>query len=148
MESGSGARRGADGGMATAPSIGDSLKRIADGVQRLVREHLALARMELRQDLRVAGRDAALAIAGVPLVLVGWALLMGGVAVALSGALGLAGALCLVGGVNVLAGGLVALVFAKRLIGADRPDLDITTCELEEDRRWLEKLSSQVASRN
>lgn len=145
---GDGPRRRTNGGVATAPSVGDALRRIADGVQRLVREHLALARTELRQELRVAGRSAALLLAGLPLLLVGWALLMGSLALALSGLLGLAGSLALVGAVNLLVGGILALVSAKRLAGADRPDLEITTRELKEDRRWLQKLSALVVSRS
>ena len=63
-------------GVREAPTIGDSIRRLTDGVGRLVREHLQLARAELKEDLRKVGRDVALILAGIPPLLLGYALLM------------------------------------------------------------------------
>ena len=123
-----------------APGVGEALKRVADGVSSLVKEHLALARAELRQDLRAAGRDAALAAAGVPLALVGWALLMIALSVALAPVVGYAGGFALVGGLNLVAGALVSAIFLRRLATTSRPDLEHTTRQIQEDRRWLRNL--------
>ena len=76
--------RGTGTGEGAVPGAGESLRKAADALVRLVKEHLELARVELRKDLRRAGVDAAFALAGVPLALVGWALLMVGAALALA----------------------------------------------------------------
>lgn len=125
----------------TAPSAGDALRRAADALVRLVKEHLELARVELRKDLRRAGRDATFALAGVPLMVVGWAMLMVAVAVAIAPWVGAAGGFATVAVLNLGVGGGVTWIFAKRLTGDDRPDLDETTRELQEDRRWLKRLT-------
>src|SRR5438046_1148762 len=54
----------------------DALQRLIDGLQTLIREHLALARAELKEDVRSVGRDAVVGAAGVPALLAGYLLLM------------------------------------------------------------------------
>src|SRR2546425_5851480 len=68
---------------ATVPSR-DVLHRLLDGLQTLIREHLALARVELKQDLRTMGRDLATGAAGLPPLAAGFPLLMFAVAALLS----------------------------------------------------------------
>lgn len=128
------------GPAAAVPPAGESLRKAADALVRLVKEHLTLARVELRKDLRRAGKDVAFALAGLPIALVGWALLMVGLALAVAPWVGAAGAFAIVGVMNLGAGGAASLFFARRLAGDDRPDLDETTKVLEEDRRWLQTL--------
>lgn len=123
------------------PTAGDALRRAADALVRLVREHLALARVELRNDLRVAARDAAFALAAVPVLVVGWALLMVSLALVSGTLFGTAGGFAVVGALHLAVGGVVMWVFAKKLAGGDRPDLDVTTSVLQEDRRWLQRLT-------
>ena len=113
---------------------------------RLVKEHLALARMELRQDLRVAAKDAALAAAGVPILLIGWALLMVAVALALAPIAGAAVAFGIVGLLNLAAGAGVSAVFVRRLRRDAKPELEETSRVLEEDRRWLQTLTRSRVS--
>ena len=124
-----------------SPTAGDALRRAADALVRLVKEHLALVRVELRKDLRRAGRDAVFAVAGVPLVIVGWALLMVALALAIAPWVGAAGGFAVVAVLNLAVGGGVMSIFARKLTGDDRPDLDETTRELQEDRRWLQRLT-------
>ncbi len=97
-----------------AVSPRDALTRLLDGVQTLFREHLALAKTELKDDLRRAGRDLLLSAAGLPPLLVGYVLLM--VAVALLIAQALPGwlAFALVGLVNVIAGGALTVAFMNK----------------------------------
>ena len=121
-------------------TIGESLKRVTEGFSRLVREHLALARTELKQDLRAATRDVALALVGVPLLFLGYSLMMVALALLLADEWGGVGAFAIVGGVNFLAGAVLAAIFGMRLLGRDKPDLEHTTRELKEDRRWLQEL--------
>src|SRR6266403_745066 len=60
---------------ATMPSK-DALQRLLDGLQMFIREHLALARSEMKADLRAMGRDLAVCAAGVPALVAGYLLLM------------------------------------------------------------------------
>ncbi len=50
----------------------DALQRLLDGLQTLMKEHLALARAELKDDVRTMGRDLLVAAAGVPALAVGY----------------------------------------------------------------------------
>jgi hypothetical protein len=61
----------------------DAFARLLDAVQVLVREHVALARVELKREVRGLARGLSPAAIGVPLLLSGWILLMGAVALAL-----------------------------------------------------------------
>jgi uncharacterized membrane protein YqjE len=133
----------ADSDPHAAVSPRDALTRLLDGVQTLFREHLALAKTELKDDLRRAGRDLLVSAAGLPPLLVGYVLLM--VAVALLIAQELPGwlAFALVGLLNLLAGGAVTLAFmskAKR----DKIALPRTEEELRRDREWLASLRAHA----
>lgn len=122
------------------------MRRAADALVRLVKEHLALARVELRHDLKVAAKDAAFAMAGVPILLIGWALMMVAFALALAPLTGSAAAFALVGLLNLAAGAGVSVVFVRRLTREDRPDMEHTSRVLEEDRRWLQTLTRSRVS--
>jgi len=126
-----------------AVSPRDALGRLLDGVQTLFREHLALAKTELKDDLRRAGRDLLLSAAGLAPLLIGYALLM--VAVALLIAQALPGwlAFALVGLVNLVAGGGLTLAFMNKA-KQDKIALPRTEEELRRDRTWLAALR-QVA---
>jgi len=119
-----------------AVSPRDALGRLLDGVQTLFREHLALAKTELKDDLRRAGRDLLVSAAGLPPLLVGYVLLM--VALALLLALALPGwlAFAVVGLVNVIAGGTMTLGFMRKA-KQDKIALPRTEEELRRDREWL-----------
>ena len=54
----------------------DALQRLIDGLQTLIREHLALARAEIKDDLRLMGRDLLVGASGVPALAAGYLLLM------------------------------------------------------------------------
>ncbi|HKC61522.1 MAG TPA: phage holin family protein [Myxococcales bacterium] len=92
----------------------DALARLLDGVQTLFREHLALAKIELKDDLRRAGRDLLLGAAGLPPLLVGYLLLM--VALALLIALALPGwiAFALMALLNLLVGGALTKIYGEK----------------------------------
>src|SRR5207248_11738278 len=90
--------------------IATSLTNLADGIGKLVTQHLTLARMELAEDAKAVGTQLGKIIAFVPFVLIGYALLCVAGAVALSQIVPLAGALAIVGGVNVLGGAVGILI--------------------------------------
>ena len=128
-------------GVETAqPSLADAMRRLADGLGRLLKDHIALAKAELAQDLKKAGKDVALAAAGIPSILVGYLLLMCALALLLGRWITPAGGFAVVGLLNIAAGGGLAYVFGMRLIGKDKPDLDRTASQIKEDSRWLKEL--------
>lgn len=93
---------------------------MANAVERLVSDHLTLARLELAEDARITGARLARVGTCVFFGVVGWALVCAGLAVLLSPLLGLGWALLAIGGLGVL-GGVVAGV--AMLLGARRHDL-------------------------
>ena len=125
---------------AAPAGLGESLRRLGDALVALVREHLRLAREELRADLKKAGRDIAMAAAGLPAVLVGYLLLMAALAVWIGNHLGMAWGLAIVGGANFLGGASIAGMAVRKLAKGDAPDLDRTAATLREDGRWLKEL--------
>src|ERR1700730_16102060 len=63
--------------------VRDAVGRVLDAVQLLAKEHLELARVEIKRDLRAMGREVPVAALGLPVLLTGWILGMVAVAVAL-----------------------------------------------------------------
>ena len=94
----------------------DAFARLLDAVQLLVREHLALARVELKTEARSLAHRLSPAAVGVPLLLSGWLLLMLGVAVALP--LPPWAALGLVAIANLAAGGALTRSALRRMSAA------------------------------
>src|SRR5919205_3931159 len=83
----------------------EALQRLIDGFQTLVREHLALAKVEMKDDLRRMGRDVALSAAGLPALFVGYVLFMASMALLLALALPAWLAFLIVALLNIGAGG-------------------------------------------
>jgi uncharacterized membrane protein YqjE len=112
------------------------LARLLDGVQTLFREHLALAKTELKDDLRRAGRDVVLSAAGLPPLLVGYVLLMVALALLLAQAIPGWVAFALVALVNLIAGGVLTVTFMSKA-RKDKIALPRTEEELRRDKEWL-----------
>src|SRR5258707_12219719 len=83
----------------------DALQRLLDGLQMFVREHLALARAEMKADLRAMGRDLAVGAAGMPALAAGYLLSMFAAGFLLSLCLPQWGAFAIVAFLNLTAGG-------------------------------------------
>ena len=112
-----------------------SFSRITEGISRLVSEHLALARTELREDARVfAFTGARLAGFGL-LLLVGYGFLCAAIAVALWTWIGIGWALLVVAVVNLLVGGVGAYASIRRIEG--REVLDDTMVEVSRSAEVL-----------
>jgi len=120
----------------TARSSRDALQQLLDAIQTFIREHLALARVEMKEDLRSMGRDLAAGAVGVPALAVGYLLLM----VALSWLLAIWlpnwAAFGIVALLNLAPGGIVTYRGTRRVL-RDRVDLPHTASELQRDREWL-----------
>lgn len=123
---------------ATMPSR-DALQRLLDGLQMFIREHLALARSEMKADLRAMGRDLAVGAAGLPALAAGYLLLMMAVGFLLALWMPTWAAFGIVALVNLAAGGLVTVAGMHRVMH-DRVELPGTVQEIQRDREWLAAL--------
>jgi uncharacterized membrane protein YqjE len=123
---------------ATMPSR-DALHRLLDGLQTLIREHLALARVELKQDLRTMGKDLATGAAGVPALGAGFLLLMFALASLLSIWLPAWAAFGIVAVVNLAIGAAITWSASRRVVH-DRIELPRTAEEIRRDREWMAAL--------
>ncbi|MGA9521782.1 MAG: phage holin family protein [Myxococcaceae bacterium] len=102
--------------------LSSALSRLTDSAARLLADHLALARAEIREDVRALGRDVAVVTAFVPLLVVGYALVCVALALALSSWLGSAGGFAAVGVANLLVGSVAVVIAARRLKRTDVMD--------------------------
>jgi hypothetical protein len=118
----------------------DALQRLLDGVQTLVREHLALARAEAKEDLRSMGRDLAFGAAGLPALLVGYVMLMMAVGYLLTQWLESWAAFGIVALANLAAGAGLTVACRKKLT-RNRSQLRTSAgAELQRNKAWLASL--------
>jgi uncharacterized membrane protein YqjE len=123
----------------TMPSK-DALQRILDGLQTLVREHLALARAEAKEDLRRMGKDLVLGAAGVPALLVGYLLLMMALAYLLALWLPVWAGFAVVAAVNLAAGAVLTILCRNKLVHNRSQLREGTGEELQRNKEWLASL--------
>jgi len=123
------------------PPPRDALARLIDGVQTLLREHLALAKVELKEDLRRTGRSVLLSAAGVPPLFAGYLLLMAGIALLLAQVLPSWAAFGIVAIANLIGGGLLSVAFAAKA-RQEKLALPRTGEELRRDREWLSSMGN------
>jgi len=106
------------------------LTNIADGFGRLVSEHIALARMELKEDAAALAKALRLTVTFFALVLIGYVFLCSAlVAVLAAESMSLAAALAIVGGGNLLLGAVGASLALRRF--AKRPVMRETFEQLD-----------------
>ena len=118
----------------------DALQQLLDGLQTFIREHLALARVEMKEDLRRLGRDVAIGAAGVPALAAGYLLSMIALGYLLAVWLPQWAAFAIVAVANLAAGGLLTLSGTRRAMRG-RVDLTRTASEIRRDREWLASLT-------
>jgi uncharacterized membrane protein YqjE len=119
----------------------DALQRLLDGLQTLIREHLALARFELKEDVRNMGRDLLLGAAGVPALAAGYLLSMMALGYLLAVWLPVWAAFGIVALANLGAGSFLSFVWGRRAM-QKRVELRKTSEELKKDKEWLAALKS------
>jgi uncharacterized membrane protein YqjE len=125
-----------------SPHARDALNRLIDGFQTLVREHLALAKVELKEDLKRMGRSVALSLAGIPALLAGYLFLNVAIALLLATIIPSWVAFGLVAIVNLAAGSALTIVFAKKA-----KETTISLSSTEEELRRNREMISNVANR-
>lgn len=114
---------------ATNGSISALVVKLADGLGKLVTEHLELAKVELVDDAKELGLLVARLAVVVPFLLVGYSLLCGGIALVLSQWIPLYAALLILAVLNLLGGGLglyavVRKVQKKNVMGETLKELN------------------------
>jgi hypothetical protein len=114
----------------------DALQQLLDGLQAFIREHLALARVEMKDDLRSLGRDLAIGAASVPALGAGYLLLMMAIGYLIAIWLPNWASFGIVAGINLGAGGILAWSGARRAM-RNRVELPRTASEIRRDREWL-----------
>lgn len=120
------------------------LRETADGLGRLIADHVRLAKLELLVDARTLGRQASLLLIALPLCLVGYLFVCLAGIFALAPLLGRVAAFLLVGGAHVIFGAGALWVAVRRL--RRRPRLmDDTVAEVT---RTFEAMSSLNSATN
>ncbi len=123
------------------PSIAsrDALQRLVDGLQTLIREHLALARAELKDDLRNLGRDALAGAARVPALAAGYLLSMTAIALLLATWIPAWAAFGVVALANLAVGGAVTRAGVRKPM-RNRVELPRTGEEPRRAKQWIASL--------
>ncbi|HEX8431660.1 MAG TPA: phage holin family protein [Longimicrobium sp.] len=135
---------GAPGRMDAEPGLGDLFRQLAQDSATLVRQEVALAKVEMTNNLKAAARAAVMVAVGGILALVGVLVLIAFLVIALGDALNeyWLGAL-IVGLFFLIVGGLLAMRSLKRLKGESlAPGQTLET--LKEDKQWAQSEIRQV----
>lgn len=126
------------------PPLGDLFRQLAQDSATLVREEVALAKVEMRQNLKSAARDAAMVAVGGGIALVGALVLIAFLVMLVGDLLDeyWLGAL-IVGALFVIVGGIMAKKSLNQLQDDSMaPEQTIQT--LKEDKQWAQREIQQV----
>jgi uncharacterized membrane protein YqjE len=128
----------------TEPALGELFRQLAQDSATLVRQEVALAKAEVRENVSHMVRDSAMVAAGAGIALVGALVLVAFLVIALGDALNNYWlAALIVGAVFVLAGGVLAMGSLRKLKrGGLAPERTIQT--LKEDKQWAQNEIRQV----
>ena len=126
------------------PALGELFRQLAQDSATLVRQEMALAKAELRENVKHAVRDAAMVAVGGGIAVVGALVLVLFLVLALGDALNeyWLGAL-IVGLVFLIAGGVLAMGSLRRL-KSDGLAPERTLQTLKEDTQWAQSEIRQV----
>jgi Flp pilus assembly protein TadB len=119
----------------------DAFQRLIEGLQTFIRENLALAKSEAKDELSSVGRELAIAASGLPFLLTGYLLLMVAAGCALALVLPSWAAFGIVALVNLIGGGALTFVLGKRLVHK-RIALPETGQELQRNKQWVAQLKN------
>ena len=114
----------------------EAMQRLLDGLQMFIREHLALARIEVKADIRTMGRNLAVGAAGVPALAAGYLLSMFAIAGLLALVVPTWAAYAIVALMNLAGGTALTAAGVRRAMGNQVG----TAEEIKRDRQWLASL--------
>lgn len=119
-------------------SLGELFGELSQETSQLVRQEIALARAEVTNTARQAGKDVGMIAAGGVIAYAGFLVLLGGIAIALGALIPLWLATLIVGAIVIAVGG--ALIAKGR---SDLQQLDLTPVRtmdtLREDKEWAKE---------
>jgi uncharacterized membrane protein YqjE len=124
--------------------VAENLRGVTDGISKLVKEHVELAKIELQSSAKRLALDGSMIAAGALLLALGWVLLMFSIGYALGSSIGLGLSFLIIAAVHIIGGGVLAFVFASRLRTKDKPKLENTTIELQRDRSFLNRVGEII----
>ncbi|AKU91756.1 phage holin family protein [Vulgatibacter incomptus] len=123
-------------------TLGGELRSAIDAVGRLVRDHIDLAKLEIREEAKKASIDVGLGLAAIPFGLAALIMLDVALAIGLSSWVHGAWAFLIVGGLNLIIGGGLGTFSAARLSRKRR--LEALEAELDNNRSFAAQLRSRL----
>jgi uncharacterized membrane protein YqjE len=131
-------------GSAAEPQLGDLFRQLAQDSATLVRQEMALAKAELRENVKSVARDTAKIAVGAVLGAVGALVLVLFLVLLLGDALGEYWLGALIVGILLLAVGAFLAMGAMKRLKKDTITPEQTLQTLKEDKQWLQSEMKQV----
>ncbi len=135
----------ATGGVSAGePSLGELFKQLAEDSATLVRQEVALAKVEMSRNIKSAAQSAAMVAVGGMIAFLGVLVLLAGIVILLGDALDNYWLAALIVGLVFLAiGGLLAMSNLNKLKTEElAPERTLQT--LQEDKQWIQTEIKQV----
>ncbi|MBI5543462.1 MAG: phage holin family protein [Deltaproteobacteria bacterium] len=120
-------------------SVAEAVSGLSQGMNSLVRGHLALARLEITRDLKALGKDATMELGGLPMLWASYLLLWMGIGYWLAQEIPMWASFLLCSAVNLLVGS-VLMLWGYRRSKRDRSGMPATVNEVRKDREWASTL--------
>ncbi len=120
-------------------TLAEAINELSDGFSTLLRGHLQLARVEMKQEMRLVAKDMAMELAGAPAALFGFLLLTVAAALALALVVPYWAAFLIVGGL-VFFVGLGVMAWGAMRLRKQKIDLPASSSELKRGRDWAPTL--------
>ncbi|WP_373045128.1 phage holin family protein [Vulgatibacter sp.] len=123
--------------------LGREVKRLTDALSRLVRDHMDLAKAELREDARRYALDAAFGATALPFAFAALLLLDVALALGLGGWLGMAWGFVVVGALNFTVAAILGGLALERIRKHTKP-LPETAEEMERNKALVQQLRQEL----
>jgi uncharacterized membrane protein YqjE len=120
------------------PSLGELFRQLAEDTSGLIKQELALARVEMRENLQSATRAGVKVAAGGAVALIGALVLVAFLVLLLGELLGIYWLSALIVGLVFVAIGGFLVKSAMNSLTADNLKPDMTVETLKEDKEWLQ----------
>jgi uncharacterized membrane protein YqjE len=121
-------------------ALGSQLSELVGSLSELLGAHVKLAKAELQQNAKEVGVEAGKIAAFVPLILIGYTLLMVSLSIVIGRQLSIEAGFAIVGGVHVVGGGL-GVWWAVKKMGKTHP-LEHTRSQLSESVEVVRSVTS------
>ena len=126
------------------PALGDLFRQLAQDSATLVRQEMALAKAELRENVKSVARDTAKIAVGAVLAAVGALVMVAFLVLLLGDVVGKYWAGALIVGILFVGIGAILAMGAMKRLKKDTLAPDQTIQTLKEDKQWLQSEMKQV----